>query len=385
MTTKINFPYTQLPEKAQILRKNVRAFLEKEVSNGIFQPHIGDGFNRDFSLRVGEQGWIGMTWPKEYGGQELSQFERYVVTEEMLLAGAPTWAHFTADRQSGPILLKYGSDKIKRRILPRIVKGECTFAIGMSEPDSGSDLFAARTHAERCADGWLVNGRKTWTSFAHKSQYMIGLFRTASATDENRRHGLTQFLVDMQTPGLTINPIRNSAGQHDFNDVIFEDVVVPEDHMLGELDMAWQQVTSELAFERSGPERFLQNIHVLTELIRIIGKRPNEHTAERLGRLIAQLQSLRQMSISVAGMLSAGKEPVLEASIVKDVGTNWEQELPNTARDISSLLHHDEDATNRTSFEDLIQQSVIMSPKYTIQGGTREILRGVIARGLGVR
>ena len=383
MTAKINFPFTRLPKEAQILRDKVRSFLDKEISNGTFQPHVGDGFDTGFSRKVGEQGWIGMTWPKKYGGQEMSQFERYVVTEEMLLAGAPTWAHFTADRQSGPILLKYSSEELKRKILPEIVKGECTFAIGMSEPDSGSDLFAAKTRAEPHADGWLINGRKTWTSFAHRSQYMIGLFRTSKATEKNRRHGLTQFLVDMKTPGITVRPIRNSTGQHDFNDVIFEDVVVPAKHMLGELDMAWKQATSELAFERSGPERFLQNIYILTELIRIVGKQPDQHTAERIGRLIAQLQSLRQMSISVAGMLSKGDEPVLEASIVKDVGTNWEQELPNAAREIAALLQHDDN--NRSSFEELIQESVIMSPKFTIQGGTREILRGVIARGLGVR
>ena len=383
MTAKINFPFTRLPKEAQILRDKVRSFLDKEISNGTFQPHVGDGFDTGFSRKVGEQGWIGMTWPKKYGGQEMSQFERYVVTEEMLLAGAPTWAHFTADRQSGPILLKYSSEELKRKILPEIVKGECTFAIGMSEPDSGSDLFAAKTRAEPHADGWLINGRKTWTSFAHRSQYMIGLFRTSKATEKNRRHGLTQFLVDMKTPGITVLPIRNSTGQHDFNDVIFEDVVVPANHMLGELDMAWKQATSELAFERSGPERFLQNIYILTELIRIVGKQPDQHTAERIGRLIAQLQSLRQMSISVAGMLSKGDEPVLEASIVKDVGTNWEQELPNAAREIAALLQHDDN--NRSSFEKLIQESVIMSPKFTIQGGTREILRGVIARGLGVR
>jgi len=383
MTAKINFPFTRLPKEAQILRDKVRSFLHKEISDGTFQPHVGDGFDTGFSRKVGEQGWIGMTWPKKYGGQEMSQFERYVVTEEMLLAGAPTWAHFTADRQSGPILLKYSSEELKRKILPEIVKGECTFAIGMSEPDSGSDLFAAKTRAEPHADGWLINGRKTWTSFAHRSQYMIGLFRTSKATEKNRRHGLTQFLVDMKTPGITVRPIRNSTGQHDFNDVIFEDVVVPANHMLGELDMAWKQATSELAFERSGPERFLQNIYILTELIRIVGKQPDQHTAERIGRLIAQLQSLRQMSISVAGMLSKGDEPVLEASIVKDVGTNWEQELPNAAREIAALLQHDDN--NRSSFEELIQESVIMSPKFTIQGGTREILRGVIARGLGVR
>ena len=385
METKIKFPYTELPAEAQKLRTKVRTFLAEEIQNGTFKPHSGTGFNREFSQKVGKQGWIGMTWPKKYGGKEMSQFERFVVTEEMLFSGAPTWAHFVADRQSGPIVLKYGSEELKEKILPKIARGNCTFAIGMSEPNSGSDLFAAQTRAEPCKTGWCINGRKTWTSFAHESHYMIGLFRTSKATEDNRRHGLTQFLVDMKTPGITVRPIRNSAGQHDFNDVIFDNVLIPPDHLLGEVDMAWKQATAELAFERSGPERFLQNINILSELIRVLGKNPDKHSAEKLGRLVAQLQSLRQMSISVAGMLSAGREPVLEASIVKDLGTNWEQELPNSARDISSLVQTNESLTNAGSFEELVQEAVIMSPKYTIQGGTREILRGIIARGLGVR
>ena len=204
-----------------------------------------------------------MTWPKKYGGRERSFLERYVVTEEFRVANAPVRLHFVADRQSGPVILSYGSERVKADILPRICKGEVCFAIGMSEPNSGSDLFAAKTKATKTDGGWLINGTKIWTSNAHHAHYLIGLFRTSPPTKENRRHGLTQFVVDMKTPGITVNPIYQMTGQHDFNEVVFQDAFMPDDHVLGEVDGAWKQATSELAYERSGPERFLETFYVL--------------------------------------------------------------------------------------------------------------------------
>jgi acyl-CoA dehydrogenase len=253
----------------------------------------------------------------------------------------------------------------------------------MSEPDSGSDLFAAKTKAEKVDGGWKINGRKVWTSNAHRAHYMIGLFRTSPATKENRRHGLTQFLVDMKTPGITTRPIHHLTGMHEFNEVIFEDAIIPEQNVLGEIDSAWKQATSELAYERSGPERFLETIYVLTELVRVLGENPDTRGAEGLGRLVAQLHTLRRMSISVAGMLAAGKEPVLEGSVVKDLGTNWEQALPARARELAAFA--DADPSNRADFDELLRFATMIAPKLTIQGGTREILRGIIARGLGLR
>ncbi len=211
----------------------MRAFLAEEVAAGTFvpdRPGHGDSHNRDFSRRVGAKGWIGMTWPKKYGGHERSFLERYVVTEEFRVANAPVRLHFVADRQSGPILLKYAPEHIKQDILPRICRGELCFVIGMSEPGSGSDLFAAKTKATKVDGGWKINGSKIWTSNAHIADYMLALFRTSPPTKENRRHGLTQFLVDMKTPGITVNPIIQMTGQHDFNEVVFDDAFVPDDH-----------------------------------------------------------------------------------------------------------------------------------------------------------
>jgi alkylation response protein AidB-like acyl-CoA dehydrogenase len=253
----------------------------------------------------------------------------------------------------------------------------------MSEPNSGSDLFAAQTRATRTEGGWLVNGTKVWTSNAHHAHYMIGLFRTSAPTRENRRHGLTQFVVDMKTPGITVNPIYQMTGQHDFNEVVFQDAFMPDDHVLGEVDGAWKQATSELAYERSGPERFLETYYVLAELVRVLGETPDARGAEGLGRLVAQLHALRRMSVSVAGMLHAGKEPVVEAAIVKDVGTIWEQRLPHKARDLAAFV--EEGVANRATFEEQLAYATLIAPKLTIQGGTTEILRGIIARGLGLR
>ncbi len=386
MTQNIHFDPVRLPPEAQVLRGEVRAFLAEEIAAGSFNPECetdNDGFDRAFSQRVGAKGWIGLTWPKKYGGHERSFLERYVVTEEFRVANAPTRGHFVADRQSGPMLMKYANKDICMDVLPRICRGECCFCIGMSEPGSGSDLFAAKTKAEKSAGGWRVNGTKVWTSSAHHADYMIGLFRTSPPTEENRRHGLTQFLVDMTLPGITVNPVHQMNGSHDFNEVVFDDVIIPGTHVLGDVDMAWQQATSELAYERSGPERFLETFYILVGLVRLLGANPDLRGAEGIGRLVAQVHTLRRMSVSVNGMLQGGKEPVLEGSIVKDLGTLWEQALPAKARDLAAFS--DPEAANRISFEEQLEYATMIAPKLTIQGGTTEVLRGIIARGLGLR
>ena len=386
MSTALQFDPIRLPPECEELRSDVRAFLAEEIAAGTFDPHRpghGDLHDRAFSRRIGAKGWIGMTWPKKYGGGERSFLDRYVVTEEFRVVNAPVRLHFVADRQSGPALLKYAPEHIKMDILPRICRGELCFVIGMSEPGSGSDLFAARTKAAKVDGGWRINGTKIWTSNAHIADYMLGLFRTSPPTKENRRHGLTQFLVDMKAPGITVNPVIQMTGQHDFNEVVFDDVFMTDDHVLGEIDGAWHQATSELAYERSGPERFLETFYVLNELIRAVGSEPDTRSAEGLGRLVAQLHTLRRMSVSVAGMLQAGKEPVVEGSLVKDIGTVWEQKLPHRVRELTAFL--EPETSNRATLEDQLAFAMTVAPKLTIQGGTTEILRGIIARGLGLR
>src|SRR5436189_3970122 len=386
MSANLRFDQVRLPSECDELRHEVRAFIAEEIAAGTFDPdqaRSGDLHNAELSRRIGAKGWIGMTWPRKYGGHERSFLERYVVTEEFRVANAPVRLHFVADRQSGPILLKYAPEHIKRAIIPRICRGEACFVIGMSEPGSGSDLFAAKTKATKTDGGFLINGSKIWTSSAHIADYMIAIFRTSPPTKENRRHGLTQFLVKMKQPGIQVNPIGQITGQFEFNEVVFTDYFVPDDHVLGEVDGAWKQATSELAYERSGPERFLETYYVLTELVRAVGSKPDTRSAEGIGRLVAQLHTMRRMSVSVAGMLQAGKEPVVEASIVKDIGTVWEQQLPHRVRDLAAFV--DPDASNHETLENQLSFAIKTAPKLTIQCGTTEVLRGIIARGLGLR
>ena len=249
-------------DAAEKLRGEVRAFLATELAGRTAQQRAmsWSGGDPAFSRKMAQRGWIGMTWPKRYGGHERSALERYVVLEEMLAAGAPVGYHWVADRQSGPNILRNGSEAQRQTVLPRITAGECCFCIGMSEPDSGSDLAAERTRATAVQGGFLINGTKIWTSNAHHADYMILFCRTGSKSDDDRHSDASQFLVDMKAArgnGMTVRPILDMRGQHHFNEVAFEDLFLPEGAVLGKLGDGWKQVTGELAYERSGPDRFL--------------------------------------------------------------------------------------------------------------------------------
>ncbi|WP_375690821.1 acyl-CoA dehydrogenase family protein [Pseudooceanicola sp. LIPI14-2-Ac024] len=386
MTVALRFDPVRLPDHVQDLRAEVRAFVRDQAEQGVYDPatfeHSSDSMDR-FAKAVAAKGWIGMAWPRQYGGQERSFLERYVVNEEFLVARAPTRRYFVADRQSGPTLIRYASERIKQEVLPRIIAGEAMFCIGMSEPNSGSDLFAAQAKATKVDGGWRLNGAKIWTTGAQHADYMIGLFRTSKPTEENRRHGLTSFLVDMHADGITVNPIEMINGVEEFNEVQFDNVFLPDDYVIGEIDAAWKQATSELAFERSGPERFLETFGAMRAFLTAVEGTEDARLQEGLGRLIAQMHTMRRMSVSVAGMLEAGQEPVTEASIVKDLGTVWDQALPTRLRELISLM--DYDRYDVRAYRDRMDFYTRMAPKLTIQGGTTEILRGIVARGLGLR
>ena len=192
----LDLKFLTLPPEAETMRRKVRAFLDDEARKSVTQPtHLVVDLRSRVQPPRAAAGFIGMTWPKQYGGGEYSNLERFVVTEEMLAAGAPGGAHWIADRQSGPQILKHGSERARHLILPRIAAGECYSGIGMSEPDFGSDLAAVRTKADKDENGWLINGAKIWTSNAHRVHYLIVLART-EPPGENRHAGLSQFIVD---------------------------------------------------------------------------------------------------------------------------------------------------------------------------------------------
>jgi len=367
------------------LRAEVRRFLAEERAAGAFTRATGwDHWDPEFSRKVGAKGWIGMTWPRRYGGQARSSLERFVVTEELLAAGAPVRAHWMADRQLGPLLLSVGTEQQKDTYLPRIARGEIFFCYGLSEPDSGSDLASIRTTGTKVDGGWAITGRKVWVGYAHRAHMMNLFARTSPRSDEDRHGGVTQFIVDLKTPGITVRPIVNLAGEHDFNEIVFDDAFVPDDLVIGTVGNGWKQVTGELAHERSGPERWLNTFSLLVHLVDRVAQHPNERDLEKIGRLVSQLWTLRQMSFSIATLLEQGGTPNLEAALIKDLGTLYDQEVPAVARQIVS-----EEVRAGLSEEDylgeLLDRALYYSPSYTIRGGTKEIIRGVIAKGLGLR
>jgi len=377
----LSFEPVVLPACIVRWRQEVREFVATHCS-GIPAERRANAwsvFDARFSRLLGERGWIGLTWPRAYGGAERSALERYVLLEELLAAGAPVGAHWIADRQSGPALLRYGSEAQRRRFLPAITRGECFFCIGMSEPGAGSDLAAVRTRAERRGDHWVLNGQKLWTTHAHQAHMMIALVRTGEGA--KRHEGLSQLLVDLESPGVSVRPIVDLAGEVHFNEVFFDDVAVPPEMLLGHEGEGWAQCTSELSLERSGPERYLSSHALFVEFLRSADPASQAQRIE-IGRLSAELWTLREMSLAVAGRLAAGHDPALEAAIVKDLGNSFEQALPRRVQallDDGIALHDDAPLARVLAL--LLQ----ISPSFSLRGGTREILRGIIARGLGLR
>lgn len=379
---EMSFPKPMNAKGAESLRAEVRAFVAQELADRPPALRIQSwaGFDADFSRKLGARGWIGMTWPKAYGGHERSALERYIVIEELLAAGAPVAAHWIADRQSGPLILKVGTETQKQTLLPRIAAGECYCCIGMSEPNSGSDLAATQTRAVKVTGGWQVNGTKLWTTIAHHAHYML-LFCRTGAQDE-RHGGTSQFLVDLKTPGITIRPIADLSGVKHFNEVVFQDVFLPDSALLGAEGDGWKQVMGELAFERSGPDRFLSTYALLVELVRVLGASPSAHALVAVGRLGAHLATLRRLSRSVATLLEWGENPTQQASLVKDLGTTFEQEIAEIAR---SLCASEPVLDAPEVYEAVLAYAIMNAPSFSLRGGTREILRGIIARGLGLR
>jgi len=376
----------RLDGRCEERRAHVRRFLREELDAGRFEPTCDcwvKGFSREFSRRAGAAGMLGITWPKAYGGQDGSPLERYVVIEELLAAGAPVAAHWVAERQMGPSLLRFGTPEQKAKILPGIARGEIVMAAGYSEPDVGSDLASVKTRAERVPGGWSLTGTKVWTTQAHHADYIFVLCRTAPAEGGDKHAGLSMLIVQPPSPGLTIRPIPLLTGEHHFNEVNMDGVFVPDSMVLGEPGAGWHLITSELVLERSGPERFMSTFPLLVELVRKSEALPQDlRTSIGIGELVARFTTLRHLSIAVATALERGQLPNVEAALVKDLGTRFESEVSETAR---LLLAAQPSLDSQDGYSRLLAQSVMHSPAFTLRGGTNEVLRGIVARGLGMR
>lgn len=376
---------TRIPAEDEALRAEVRAFLAQAISG--LPPHVRarswGGYSAELSRQLGEKGWIGVTLPREYGGGGRSAFTRYVLVEEYLACGAPVGSHWIADRQSGPLILKYGTEAQKRFYLPRICRGEAFFCIGMSEPGAGSDLASVKTRAAPNGKGFVLNGQKIWTTNAHHCHYMIALVRTSGEAGD-RHKGLSQVIVDLSLPGVTVRPITDLSGDSHFCEVFFDNVQLPPDALIGQEGQGWEQVTAELAFERSGPERLFSSIVLFDEWLawlRATGER-SEGALRLAGRVFTELAPLRAMSVAVQDKLVRGESPIVEAALVKELGTTLEQFIPAA---IADDLFAREASDVPLELLRTLNYVTEVAPSYSLRGGTRDILRGMIARGLGLR
>lgn len=374
-----------LPLQAEALRSDVRNFLVEKLRAVPPEQRARSwlGFDADFSRALGERGWIGTALPREYGGGGRDAFARFVLVEELLACGAPVSAHWIAERQSAPMVLRFGTEAQKHFFVPRVCRGELFFCIGMSEPQSGSDLASVRTRATPTPDGWRLKGQKIWTTNADHSHWMIALVRT-SGTPEDRQAGLSQLLIDMKAPGVTVRPIEDLTGDRHFSEVFFDDVELPHDALIGEEGTGWKLVNTELALERSGPERLYSSMVLLDTWIDHLREMqaPKEQALALAGRLVGHLAMLRSMSVAVTARISAGGSPMTEASLVKDLGTELEQAIPLA---IADAIASD---TGHVASPELMRTLAYVTqfaPTFSLRGGTREVLRGLIARGLGMR
>jgi alkylation response protein AidB-like acyl-CoA dehydrogenase len=381
----MDFRFT--PEQ-EAFRQEVRAFLQEVLPE---PPAIPEdawiiGFDREFSQKLAQRGWIGLTWPREYGGQEKSYVDRLILTEELLRHGAPVAAHWLGDRQMGPSILRYGTPEQKATFLPKIIAGEIVFCIGMSEPGAGSDLAGLQTRAVEEGDYYIVNGQKIWTSFAHLADYCYLVARTNP--DVPKHQGISELLVDMRTPGITIKPIVDMTGAHHFNEVFFDHVRIPKSSLVGEKDRGWYQIAAQLDYERSGIERLMSNYSLLQTIVAHVqatGSSRSEIVRHRLAQLHIEFTLGKFLVYKVAWLLSRGVIPNAEAAAAKAYCTEFEQRLAQTASEVFGSYGQLMPDSPRTPLNGRIARAYLYAPAYTIQGGTSTILRNIIAmRGLGL-
>lgn len=376
----MRFEATELTDDELALQAEVRAFCDAELVPGTYEPGLGmaGAVDPEFSKKLASRGWLGMALPTRYGGGDRSAVDRFIVVEELLRRGAPVGYHWIADRQTGPVIDRFGTAEQKERFLPAICRGEVGFSIGMSEPDAGSDLAAVSTKATKVDGGWTLDGTKIWTTNAHHNDWMVTLCRTSAA--EDRHGGLSQLLVDLRADGVEVNPIPFLDGSSEFNEVVLNGVFVPDELLLGEEGQGWAQNTSELAYERGGPDRWLSTYVVVEWFLRECREEDLDGSVvELLGSATARWFGLRHLSLAVARMIDRGEAPAVESALVKEMATRFEQDVLAA---LERLVGLEVVPRSESRFERLLAAAVLTAPSFTIRGGTIEILRSVAAKGL---
>jgi len=387
----MDFGFTKEQES---FRQEVRDFLEKKIECGAFKI-ISNGWlensSQEFSKEMSERGWIGMTWPKEYGGQERTYMDRAILMEEMLTCQAPIAYHFLADRQVGPAIIHFGNDDHKKEYLPKIINAEISMVLGLSEPNAGSDLVSVKTYAKEEGDFFILNGQKVWTTGAHRADYIWMIVKTD--LDAPKHKGISEFILDLKTPGVTVRPIINIAGVHSFNEVFFEDVKVPKENLVGVKNRGFYQLMAQVDYERAGLERLMQNYPVFVNLVEYVKKEKRNGqplskdpmVRNTLAELEVEYQIGRLFCYQVAWTLTQGRIPNYEAALCKAYCTQYEQRLSDAATRILGLYGQLMPGSKWAPMDGEAADSYLWSVSYTLQGGSLEVLKNIVAtRGLGL-
>jgi alkylation response protein AidB-like acyl-CoA dehydrogenase len=384
----------EFSDEQKCFREEIQDFLKTELQQGSFIPQQNawiEGFSKEFSGKISKRGWIGLTWPKEYGGQERGYLDRLILVEEMLKAQAPIGFHFLADRQVGPALIRFGSEELKREFLPKIIDAEISFCLCFSEPDAGSDMVSVRTTALDEGNDYVINGQKVWTSNGHLADFGWLLAKTNLDQKLPKHKTLSEFILDMKAPGVTVQPLMNIAGAHSFNEVFLDEVKIPPNRLVGKKDEGFDQIMEQMVYERAGIERLMQNYAIkgyLQEYVRAT-KRNGKYLWEdpivrnMLATLEIEFNIGRLLCYNVAWTIDQGKVPTYEASVCKVFCTQYEQKLSDIATQLMGIYGQLLPGSPWAPFGGAAAESYLWSPSYTLQGGTIEILKNIIAlRGL---
>jgi alkylation response protein AidB-like acyl-CoA dehydrogenase len=378
----------RLSEEQEKFRQEVRDFLEDELRQKLWEPSCDAwiiGHDPAFTKRVSKRGWIGLTWPKEQGGQGRSYVDRLILTEEMLRYGAPAACHWFADRQIGGAIVHYGTDEQKKELLPKILKGEAYVGLGMSEPDAGSDLASLKTRAVADGDYYIIDGQKTWTSGGSHMNWIYLVARTDQTAPKHR--GISEFFFETSLPGITVTPIADITGGIHFNEVFFENVRIPQKCLIGEKNKGFYQVLNQLDYERSGMERLMANYPLFDALIQYTretrrnGKPLSEEPIIRskLAQLKIEFEIGRLHMYRIAVVMDEGRAPNWESAMAKAYGTAFEQRLASTAIEILGLYGQLSPQSKWVPIRGMAYHSYLSSKGYSLQAGTSEILKNILA------
>jgi len=388
----MEFSFTR---EEETFREELRAFLREELPRG-WTGGTEDWDEDVFPVaqrmrkKLAARGWLTMGWPREYGGMGAGPVAQAIFGEEMLYHRAPGRDQFGL-RMLGPTLMLYGTEEQKREHLPRIAKGERLWCQGYSEPGAGSDLASLQTRATRDGDDYVISGSKTWTTGAHRADWMFLLARTDPSAPKHK--GISFFLMDMRSPGVSVRPLVNMVGHHAFNQVFFDDVRVPATSVVGEIDRGWYVAMALLSFERSGVEQVGAARRLLDDIASAAREtlrdgRPltaDPIVRHKLAERAVETQVARALAYRVAWLQSKGQVPAYESSASKVFGTELNQRIANTGMQVLGLHAQLEKGSGRAVLDGVLRSYYLYTVAPTIYAGSSEVQRNIIAdKGLGL-